>query len=156
MLAEYLKILEINPDQLTNLSYNELNLQQKFRGNQILASAMNTMPASLADKIATLPQYAAKKEHRLIEKGKAEQHAFLITSGQAFATDGAILKPGKIVGEFSALEGKRTMDVVCSEDFRAIILPKPIIRNILDLPGYMSKYLDWKFGKAVQSLAIRP
>lgn len=156
LLAEYFKALDIRQSQLTSLSYIELNLLQKFKGNQHLVQAMGAIPSQMADRIAALPHYKAKREDRIIQRGKVEKHGFLITAGHAIAEDTTVLGPGKLIGKFSAYVGRRTMDVTCSEDFQAFIVPEKTLLDLVAVPAFKVKYDTWnRAQKNTPSPAVR-
>jgi hypothetical protein len=138
-------MLGLRDRQRLSDSYVMLALKSRFADSVGFPGEITQVPDALMSAICLRPAYRARTEHRLLRQGDDACNAFLIRKGHAHIKDGAIsLGAGQLVGEFGIIEGRRSDHVDVSADFEAYVLGPKLVRNLLVLPGFSRKYMDWK------------
>lgn len=135
--------------------YTVLALKNMLPDHPGIIEMHGRLPGSILKGISQMPLHTANQNKILFEKGTSFDHAYFIQQGQAHITGTNIcLKPGQLVGEFGMLEGARSNTVEVSEDFQAYVLSVPLLRELMVMPHFAQKYMQWKIDQAAPQYRI--
>ncbi len=128
-------------------SYTDMFLSSLFNEKSAFTPAYSCLPEVLKKDV--LGQPVCKMDHagKLFSKGERGEQAILISGGSASVHEnGAVLKPGQLVGEFSSLEGgKRVCDVTVSDNFIGYRVEGRLLEELMiSIPANAQKYLTWR------------